>query len=66
MLAVPASHPYAKKANPPGMPLADADLSELKDDMFVFMSKDSTQRLIIDPLFEQMGFKPNVILENRQ
>jgi len=63
VLAIPASHPYAKHANPPGKPLAVADLSLFKDDTFVFMFKESTQRPIIDALFEKAGYKPRVILE---
>lgn len=63
VLAIPASHPYAKYANPPGKPLAVADLSLFKDDTFVFMFKESTQRSIIDALFEKTGYKPKLILE---
>lgn len=63
VLAIPASHPYARYANPPGKPLAVADLSLFKDDTFVFMFKESTQRYIIDALFEKAGYKPKLILE---
>ncbi len=63
VLAIPASHPYAKYANPPGKQLAVADLTQFKEDTFVFMFKESTQRTIIDALFEKAGYKPKLILE---
>ncbi|MBN1365552.1 MAG: LysR family transcriptional regulator [Syntrophaceae bacterium] len=63
VLAIPISHRYARLANPPGVPYATIDLSLFKDDVFVFIFKESTQRSIIDPLFEKAGYKPKVILE---
>ncbi len=63
VLAVPKSHALASRANPQGEDLAPIDLSLFKDDTFVCIFQESTQRRLIDPLFESAGFKPNILLE---
>ena len=63
LLAIPSSHPYAQNASPPGEPYAFIDLSYFKEDTFVLMFKESTQRDVIDPLFEKAGYKPKLIME---
>lgn len=63
LLAVPRSHPLAAHASPPGQPFADADLADFRDEQFVLMFKDSTLRRIIDPLFKEAGFAPNILFE---
>ncbi len=63
VLAIPKSHPHAKLANPYDKPLKEIDLELFKDDPFVLMFKQSTQRDIIDPIFENAGFKPKIIFE---
>ena len=63
VLVIPATHPYAQYASPPGEPLAMANLSNFKDDTFVLMFKQSTQRSVIDPLFAEAGYKPKMIME---
>lgn len=63
LLAVPISHPLAKKAAPPGQPLAIADLRDFKDEFFVVMHKDSTFRPLIDAQFKEAGFIPRILFE---
>lgn len=63
LLAVPRSHPLAAHANPPGAPFATADLADFQNERFVLMFKDSTLRRIIDPLFKEAGFTPNILFE---
>ena len=60
---IPAGHPLAKKAAPPGEPLAVMDLRELRYEPFVLMDKASTLRAVCDTVFEQAGFLPNVLFE---
>lgn len=62
-LAIPRSHPLAKKAAPPGEPLTTIDLKELRDEYFILMFKNSTMRPLIDPLFAEAGFQPKVLFE---
>jgi len=64
VLGVPISHPMAKYAAPPGQPLNVMDLSHFKNDRFCLMFAGSTQRSIIDPLFQKAGFKPNLFCES--
>lgn len=63
LLAVPKKHPMAEHAALPGEPPALTHLELFKNDYFVLMFKESTQRALIDPLFDRAGFKPNLILE---
>ena len=64
LLGVPRSHPLAKKyAAPPGKPLTYIDLTEFKEEKFSLMFSPSTQKSVIDPLFEEAGFAPNLLCE---
>jgi DNA-binding transcriptional LysR family regulator len=65
ILAVPSSHPLAKNANSQDGPLKDIDLKLLRDDDFILISKDSTIREIINPLFQGAGFSPKLLFETR-
>lgn len=62
-LAIPRSHPLARHASAPGMPLSVIDLEYFKYDRFALMFKESTMRGIIDPLFREAGFHPNILFE---
>ena len=63
LLAVPRSHPLAAHAAPPGKPFATADLSAFRNEKFVLMFRDSTLRQVIDPLFSEAGFAPQILFE---
>ena len=63
VLGVPADHPLARNAAPKGMPLATLNLASLKKEQFALMFDGSTQRQILDPLFIEAGFKPNIHYE---
>lgn len=63
LLGIPRSHPLAAYANPPYETYATIDLSLFKDDAFILMSKDSTLRRVIDPLFHKAGFVPKILFE---
>lgn len=63
VLGIPASHPLAQLAAPPHKPLRTMDLRRLQHDRFAFMFAGSTMRQIIDPLFEDAGFIPDIRYE---
>lgn len=63
LLAVPRSNPLAANVAPPGEPFATADLSKFRSEKFVLMFKDSTLRRVIDPLFKEAGFAPQILFE---
>lgn len=63
LLGIPRSHPLAAGANPAYEPYAEIDLSLLRDEKFVLMTKTSTMRGIIDPLFAEAGFIPDILFE---
>lgn len=60
---IPKLHPLSRKAAPPGTPLAVIDLRKLQYEPFVLMYKTSTNRQICDEIFQQAGFKPDILLE---
>lgn len=64
LLGIPRIHPMAKYANSPGEPYATIDLEYFKKDRFVLMSRNSTMRGVIDPLFKEAGFAPNILFES--
>lgn len=64
VLGIPTNHPMASRAASPGEPLNTIDLSHFRNDSFCLMFAGSTQRSIIDPLFEHAGFKPNLFCES--
>ncbi|NRY60273.1 LysR family transcriptional regulator [Clostridium beijerinckii] len=65
IVAIPSSHPLAKYGAKYGDELKDLDLSLLKDDNFVLISKGSTIRDVVNPLFKDAGFSPKLLFETR-
>lgn len=63
VLIAPLSHPLSKLAAPDGAPLTVLESGMLRELTFCLMYRESTQRDVIDPLFEKNGFKPNLFLE---
>ncbi len=63
VLITPLDHPLAKKAAPKGEPLATVDFASLEHVTFCLMSRTSTQREMLDPLFAAHNFRPNIFLE---
>lgn len=63
VLGLPIKHHLAQFAAPPNMPLKTMELERLKDDKFAFMFAGSTMRNIIDPLFEEAGYAPDIRYE---
>lgn len=63
LLITPRDHPLAAQAAPPGEPLTVLDARVLRDMTFCLIYRSSTQREVIDPLFERNGVKPKIFLE---
>lgn len=63
VLITPPDHPLAALAAPPGQELTVLDASYLRDLTFCLIYRQSTQREIIDDIFEQAGIKPDIFLE---
>lgn len=63
VLGIPKKHPLAQYAAPPGMPLSTIELDRFSHDRFALMFSKSTMRDIIDPLFENAGFFPDIRYE---
>lgn len=63
VLGIPIRHPLAQYAAPPNKPLHTMELELLKNDKFAFMFAGSTMRNIIDPLFEEAGYTPDIRYE---
>lgn len=63
-LAIPRSHPLASRAAAPGEPLTEIDLDYFKHERFALMFKESTMRGVIDPLFREAGFLPDILFES--
>ena len=66
LLAVSRNNPLAQKAAPPDTCIDELPymtLTQLKDEPFVMMFKNSTLRTIIDDAFKEVGILPNVIFE---
>ena len=53
----------AARAAPPGEPLTVLDVSCLRELTFCLIYRQSTQREVIDPLFDAAGCKANLFLE---
>ena len=62
-LVIPAGHPLAVYAVPEHEPFALMDISRLRYEPFVLMYKESTIRPLIDHIFLQAGFEPQVLFE---
>lgn len=65
IVAIPSSHPLAMNGSNYGDLLNDIDLKLLKDDNFVLISKESTIRNAINPLFQDARFSPKLLFETR-
>ena len=63
LLITPRDHPLAARAAAPGEPLTVLDLSCLRGLTFCLIYRQSTQREIIDPLFDRAGCKADLFLE---
>lgn len=63
VLVIPKGHPLGTLAAPEGQPLATLDISRLQYEPFVLMYKESTIRLLVDAVFQDAGFQPNVLFE---
>lgn len=63
LLVTPLDHPLAALAAPPGRPLTVLDGSQLEELTFSLIYRQSTQREVIDPLFQRHGIQPNLFLE---
>lgn len=65
IVSIPSNHPLAKNGSKYCDLLKDIDLKLLKEDDFVLISKDSTIRDAINPLFQDAGFHPKLLFETR-
>lgn len=63
VLIVPMVLPIASKAAPIGEPLSTIDISLLKYEPFVLMYKESTNRKMVDSIFQEAHFIPNILFE---
>ena len=64
VLAIPRSHPLAALAAAPGAPFTTVSLEDFKRDKFVLMTKGSTMRNLINPLFKEAGYVPDILFES--
>ncbi len=65
LLAIPAGHPLSEYAAPPGEPYVTMELSRLRYEPFVLMDKTSSMRSLAGRIFEESGFRPNVLFETK-
>ena len=63
VLITPKNHPMARLAAPSGEPLTVLEYEQLRELTFCLIYRQSTQREIIDPMFQQAGIRPNIFLE---
>lgn len=63
MLAVPSIHPICKDTGRRREPFPALDITLLRHEPFVLMYKESTIRNLVDDIFKQAGFLPNVLFE---
>ncbi len=63
VLGIPQKHPLSRYAAPANMPLKTVELEQFKNDTFAFMFSGSTMRDVIDPMFEDAGFFPDIRYE---
>lgn len=62
-LVIPSIHPLAKIRPAAGETYATLDISRVKHEPFVLMGKHSTMRTMVDDIFGQAGFSPNILFE---
>ena len=60
LLTIPSGHSLAKHAT---VPFSEMDISMLRSEPFVLMYKKSTLRPLIDSIFSEAGFQPNILFE---
>jgi len=63
VLALPASHPLAVYAAPPGEPYTTLDLKLLRQDKFILLRPGMNARMIADQYFADEGFRPRILME---
>ena len=63
ILGIPKDHPEAINARPFGMPLATTDLKRFHYSRFSLNFEASTMRQLIEPLFQEAGYKPQILIE---
>lgn len=63
VLAVPSIHPVCKTAGTRSGTFPVLDIASLQHEPFVLMYKESTIRNLVDDIFKQAGFLPNVLFE---
>lgn len=63
VLIAPLSHPLSALAAPAGAPLAVVEPAQLHELTYGLMYRESTQRGVIDPLFDKNGVKAKIFLE---
>lgn len=63
ILGMSKDNPLAILAAPPGRPLASIDLKCLEKEKFSLIFSNSTMRNIIDPLFKDAGYQPQILIE---
>ena len=62
-LAVPSGHPIVKSHPAKEGEYATLDIRELQYEPFVLMDKRSTMRTLVDQLFSNAGFEPQILFE---
>lgn len=62
-IAIPSGHPLASLPPAKGDKYATLDISALKYEPFVLMDKHSTMRTLIDKIFNDAGFIPQILFE---
>ncbi len=62
-LAVPSVHPAARLLPPAGQAFATMDIRTLRYEPFVLMDKRSTMRTMINKIFSDAGFEPQILFE---
>ena len=60
-LAVPASHRFAPLGSPDRHTAPEISLSQFQDDSFILIAQTSTMYPLVEKLFEEAGFKPNIL-----
>ncbi|MDO5715091.1 MAG: LysR family transcriptional regulator [Tissierellia bacterium] len=55
--------PHSEETDPDGYPLVDLD--DLKDEVFISYHSDKRMRAVVDEIFKEANFEPNVILRLR-
>ncbi len=61
--AIPSILKVSAKPSKKGKPLSVIDLREIREEPFILMYKNSTNRKLVDKIFAHEGFEPHVLLE---